>query len=50
VCGIEHGKKKTGLPPASANFFLGVLFGPQDGDDIFSRNVAQAYNIEDRKR
>jgi hypothetical protein len=32
------------LPYASADFLLGVLFGPEDGDDIFFRNVKLSPN------
>jgi hypothetical protein len=27
------------LLPASADFFLGLIFNPEDGDDVFLRNV-----------
>jgi hypothetical protein len=27
------------LPPSSTDFFLALLFDPEDGGDLFSRNV-----------
>jgi hypothetical protein len=32
-------RRRPGLPLASVDFLLGLLFDPEDGDDIFLRNV-----------
>jgi hypothetical protein len=31
----------TGLPPASAGFLLCLFFDPEDGGDMFLRNVGE---------
>jgi hypothetical protein len=32
------------LPPVSAEFLIGLLFGLEDGDDMFLRNVVLSLN------
>jgi hypothetical protein len=43
---LTEGKKdQLSLPPASARFSLGLNFNPEDGDNIFLRNVGMIKTV-----
>jgi hypothetical protein len=44
---MQLGEGSLGLPPASAGFMLGLFFNPEDGDDIFLRNIELSPNCTD---
>jgi hypothetical protein len=38
----QHKQMNLSLPPASAGFLLRLFFKPEDGGDIFFRNLGQS--------
>jgi hypothetical protein len=52
IASIFRIEMEASLSPASAGFLLGILFNPEDEDDVFLRNVGLSpnYNILQLRR